>query len=117
MAKNWIGREDPFLDNERVVYGGFPSVEGAVQSLTGVALPFVDLSRGKGIAPLVSNAATVGEGVLRRLSSAPSMPPAENALMPQGPVQEDRIRQLRDAYLAEQRMAAGRGKAINPSQE
>lgn len=117
MAKNFIGREDPFLDNNRVVYGGFPSIEGSVQSLTGVTLPFVDVSRGKGFAPLFSNALTVGDGVLRRLSSAPSMPAAENALRPQAPVSEDRIRQLRDAYLAEQRMAAGRGKSINPSQE
>lgn len=117
MAKNWIGREDPFLDNERVVYGGFPSIEGSVQSLTGVTLPFVDLSRGRGFAPLFSNAATIADGVLRRLHSAPTMPTAENALRPQGPVQEDRIRQLRDAYLAEKRLAAGRGKAINPSME
>lgn len=117
MAKNFIGREDPFLDNKLVVNGEFPSIEGVVQSLTGVTLPFVDVSRGRGLAPLVSNAAVLSEGVLRRLSSAPDMPPAVNALQPQAPASEDRIRQLRDAYLADKRLAAGRGKAINPSFE
>ena len=116
MAKNRIGREDPFLDNRHVVYGGFPSIEGAVQSVTGVTLPFADVSRGKGLPTLASNAAVLAEGAARRLSG-PAMPPAENALSEPPAPSAEKIRQLRDLYLANKRAAGGQGKAFYPSME
>jgi hypothetical protein len=114
MPKNWIGREDNSFDGMNVVQGTAPSIEGAVQSLTGVTLPFVDVTRGGGA--LLNNAVVIGEGVMRR-SAQPQMPPAENALAAPQQSSADRIRELREMYLANQRAAAGRGKSFYPSQE
>lgn len=114
MGKNWIGREDNSFDGMVGSYGTFPSIEGAVQQMTGVTLPFADMSRGRG--SLLGNAAVLGEGMIRRMSG-PEMPAAENALGQQPPASADKIRQLRDLYLSNQRAAAGRGKSFYPSQE
>lgn len=114
MGKNWIGREDNSFDGMVGSYGTFPSIEGAVQQMTGVTLPFADMSRGKG--SLIGNAAVLAEGAMRRMSG-PEMPPAENAMTPQPSASADKIRQLRDLYVANQRASAGRGKSFHPSQE
>ena len=119
MAKNWIGREDPLLD-EAVVKGEFPSIEGAVKAVTGVTLPFVDAAKGRGLAPLVNNAAVLAEGIGRRMRPH-SMPQAENALVSQPQPSADRIRQLRDEYLRRSSAAnasrAAQGKSFFPSME
>ncbi|NDE15095.1 hypothetical protein EBZ80_09220 [bacterium] len=113
MAKNLIGREDNTFDGRIVSKGEFPSIEGAVKQLTGVTLPFSDLSRGGGLAGLLSNAAVVADGVGRRLPSPGPQP--ENALGGQVEVQPDRIRALRDRYLAMQSARGGQGRYINPA--
>jgi len=109
MGKNWIGREDNTFDGQNVSYGTFPSVEGAVQQLTGVTLPFADMTRGKG--SLLTNAVVLGEGITRRMAQ-PAMPEAENALVPQPPASADKIRELRDLYMANRRASASRGKSF-----
>lgn len=66
-AKNWIGREDNSFDGMHVTNSTFPSIEGAVKSLTGVTLPFVDMTSGRGFAPLANNAAVALEGIGSRV--------------------------------------------------
>lgn len=104
MAKNFIGREDNWGDDEIVVRGTVPSIEDAVYGLTGVRMPLMDLSRGPG--SLANNAAVLAEEAERRLSQMkPAMPEAIPALTapPQGSA--DRIRQLLNQYVARQRPA------------
>lgn len=114
MGKNWIGREDNTFDGQNVSYLAFPAAESAVQQMTGVNLPFLDMSRGKG--SLLTNAVVLGEGITRRMAQ-PAMPEAENALVPQPPASADKIRELRDLYMANRRASAARGKSFYPSQE
>jgi hypothetical protein len=113
MAKNWLGREDNTFDGMFVSKGEVPSIEGAVKSVTGVTLPFVDATRGK--FAMLNNAAVMGEGVMRRLSQ--SGPQAENAMTPATPPSADRLMALRDEYLKNQRLRGGQGKSFNPSME
>jgi hypothetical protein len=113
MAKNWLGREDNTFDGMLVSKGEVPSIEGAVKSVTGVTLPFVDATRGKFAA--LNNAAVMGEGVMRRLTQ--SGPQAESAMTPATPPSADRLMALRDEYLKNQRLRAGQGKSFNPSME
>jgi hypothetical protein len=115
MAKNWLGREDNTFDGMFVSKGEVPSIEGAVKSVTGVTLPFADMSRGGGAAGLLNNAAVMGEGVMRRLSQ--SGPQAESSMTPATPPSADRLMALRDEYLKNQRLRAGQGKSFNPSME
>lgn len=114
MAKNFLGFEDNSFDGKIVHKAEFPSIEGAVHSLTGVRLPLADFSRGAG--SLASNAAVLGEGIPRLMGYAAGEQ-AENALAPQQPVPTDRIRALRDEYLKRKRLEAGQGKSFYPSQE
>lgn len=113
MAKNWIGREDPFLDNN-VVKTEFPSIEGTIKNLTGYTLPFIDASRGAG--SLLNNAAVFAEGISRRMPDD-GFPEAPSSLTPQPPASEDRIRELLGMYGAKRQQAAARGKPFYPSQE
>lgn len=114
MAKNWIGREDNTFDGMVGSYGTFPSVEGAVQQLTGVTLPFVDLSRGSG--SLLGNAAVAAEGLLKRMPQS-QFPEAEPVLQSPQSQSAERIRQLLDYSNAKKRLSAGQGKSFYPSQE
>jgi len=116
MAKNFLGFEDnSYPDDAIVVKGEFPSIEGAVHSLSGVRLPFVDATRGVGA--LANNIAVLGEGIPRYMGYGDG-PQPENALGTTKPqANPDRIRQLRDMYLANQRAAAGQGKSFYPSME
>lgn len=66
--------------------GEVPSVEGAVKQLTGVTLPFADLSRGPG--SLVSNAAVIGSSPLLSGLTAPPRY-AENEIFPRNPTSQD----------------------------
>lgn len=59
-----------------------PSIEGAVKGLTGVSLPFADVSRGAG--SLANNMAVVGSHpLLSGLTGG--APPAENEIFPVNP--------------------------------
>jgi hypothetical protein len=66
--------------------GEVPSIEGSVKRLTGVTLPFADLSRGPG--SLVSNAAVVGSSSLLSGLTAPTTY-AENEIFPRNPTSQD----------------------------
>jgi hypothetical protein len=114
MGKNFIGREDNSFDGAILAKSEVPSVEGAVKALTGVTLPFVDMSRGGG--SLLNNAAVLGEGALRRLQK-PALPEAENALVVTPEPTADRIRSLRDEYLRSKNGWSGHGKPFHPRME
>ena len=66
--------------------GEVPSIEGSVKRLTGVTLPFVDLSRGPG--SLAGNAAVIGSSpLLSGLISPPVY--AENEIFPRNPTDSE----------------------------
>jgi len=66
--------------------GEVPSIEGSVKRLTGVTLPFADLSRGPG--SLAGNAAVIGSSpLLSGLISPPVY--AENEIFPRNPTSQD----------------------------
>jgi hypothetical protein len=117
MGKNFLGYEDnSFPEDSIVTYGTVPSIESAIQQLTGVRVPLIDLTRGGGAT--ANNAAVLASQLARYMPRESMMPEATPALNASGAeASGDRIRQIRDRYLAKQEPAPVGVRPIYPSME